>query len=119
MAIRRLLGRTGTEISREKISRLGNISTECENTSQTALPRRRLGGEDKVKVTGKGNVKVKCPTAPFFDERFPRNEGKNVAPSGSEGKTFSFSFLLILDEGGLREGRVKSAYSSLAATAAT
>jgi hypothetical protein len=39
--------------------------------------------------------------------------------SGSEQKTFSFSFLLILDEGGLREGRVKSAYSSLAATAAT
>jgi hypothetical protein len=32
-------------------------------------------------------------------------------------KTFSFSFLLILDEGGLREGWVKSAYSSLAATA--
>jgi hypothetical protein len=57
MAIRRLLGRTGTEISREKISRLGNISTECENTSQTA-PRRRLGGEDKVKVTGKAKVKV-------------------------------------------------------------
>jgi hypothetical protein len=31
-------------------------------------------------------------------------------------KSFSFSFLLILDEGGLREGWVKSAYSSLAAT---
>jgi hypothetical protein len=30
---------------------------------------------------------------------------------------FSFSFLLILDEGGLREGWVKSAYSSLATTA--
>jgi hypothetical protein len=71
MAIWRLLGRTGTEISREKISRLGNISTECKNTTQTA-PRRWLGGEDKVKVTGKANVKVKCqakvysPTAPFF-----------------------------------------------------
>jgi hypothetical protein len=35
----------------------------------------------------------------------------------SERKSFSFSFLLILDEGGLREGWVKSAYSSLAATA--
>jgi hypothetical protein len=82
------------------------------------MPRRRLGGDDKVKdkvkakvkVTGKANVKVKCqakvysPTAPFFDERFPRNEGKNVARSGSERKTFSFSFLLILDERGLREG---------------
>jgi hypothetical protein len=32
-------------------------------------------------------------------------------------KTFSFSFMLILDEGGLREGWVKFAYSSLAATA--
>jgi hypothetical protein len=32
-------------------------------------------------------------------------------------KTFSFSFLLILDEGGLREGWVKSAFSSLATTA--
>jgi hypothetical protein len=32
-------------------------------------------------------------------------------------KTFSFSFLLILDEGGLREGWVKFAYSSLAAAA--
>jgi hypothetical protein len=30
---------------------------------------------------------------------------------------FSFSFLLILGEGGLREGWVKSAYSSQAATA--
>jgi hypothetical protein len=37
--------------------------------------------------------------------------------SGSERKKFSFSILLILDEGGLREGWVKSAYSSLAATA--
>jgi hypothetical protein len=36
--------------------------------------------------------------------------------SGSERKKFSFSFLLILDEGELREGWVKSAYSSLAAT---
>jgi hypothetical protein len=71
MAIRRSLGRTGAEISREQISRLVNISTECKNTSQTA-PRRRLGGGDKVKVkvtgkakakvkvTGKANVKVKC-----------------------------------------------------------
>jgi hypothetical protein len=32
-------------------------------------------------------------------------------------KLFSFSLLLILDEGGLREGWVKSAYSLLAATA--
>jgi hypothetical protein len=31
-------------------------------------------------------------------------------------KKFRFSFLLILDEGGLREGWVKPAYSSLAAT---
>jgi hypothetical protein len=37
--------------------------------------------------------------------------------SGSERKKFSFSILLILDEGGLREGWVESAYSSLAATA--
>jgi hypothetical protein len=137
MAIRRLLGRTGTEISREKFCRLGNISTECKDTSQTAPPWRQLGGEDnvkltgkakakaKVKVTGKANVKVKVqakmysPTAPFFDERFPRNEGKNVARSGSEQKTFSFSSPLILDEGGLRDGRAKSAYSLLAAAAAT
>jgi hypothetical protein len=33
----------------------------------------------------------------------------------SERKRLVFSFLLILDEGGLREGWVKSAYSSLAA----
>jgi hypothetical protein len=65
MAIRRLLGRTGTEISREKISWLGNISTECKITSQTASPRRRLGGEDKVKVTGKAKAKVKIPSARF------------------------------------------------------
>jgi hypothetical protein len=58
MAIRRLLGRTGAEISQEKNSRLGNISTECENTSQTAPPRRQLAGEDKVKVMGKTKVKV-------------------------------------------------------------
>jgi hypothetical protein len=31
MAIRKLLGRTGTEISRENFSRLGNISTECDD----------------------------------------------------------------------------------------
>jgi hypothetical protein len=31
--------------------------------------------------------------------------------------SFSFSFLLILDEGGLREGWAKSAHSSLATTA--
>jgi hypothetical protein len=31
-------------------------------------------------------------------------------------KRFSSSFLLILDEGGLREGWVKPAYSSVAAT---
>jgi hypothetical protein len=59
MAIRRLLGRTGTKISREKFSPLGNISRECNNTSQAAPPRRWLGGEDKVKVTGKAKVKVK------------------------------------------------------------
>jgi hypothetical protein len=35
-----------------------NISTECENTSQTAPPRRQLAGEDKVKVMGKTKVKV-------------------------------------------------------------
>jgi hypothetical protein len=39
-----------------------------------------------------------------------------VIPSENEQETFSFGFLLILDEGGLREGRVKTAYSSLAAT---
>jgi hypothetical protein len=110
MAIRRSLGRTGTEISREKISRLGNISTECKNTSQTAPPRRWLVGEDKVKftgkakvkVTGKANVKVNCqakvysPTAPFFDERFTRNEGKNVARSGSERKRLVLAFCSFL-----------------------
>jgi hypothetical protein len=31
-------------------------------------------------------------------------------------ETFSFGILLILEEGGLREGWVKTAYSSLAAT---
>jgi hypothetical protein len=46
-------------------------------------------------------------------------KGENVARSGLERKTFSFSFLLILDEGGLREGWVKSAYFLLAATATT
>jgi hypothetical protein len=38
------------------------------------------------------------------------------ASCGVDRKTFSFCFLLILDEGGLREGWVKTAYSSLAAT---
>jgi hypothetical protein len=41
----------------------------------------------------------------------------HTRPPGSEQTKFSFSFLLILDEGGLREGWVKSAYSPLAATA--
>jgi hypothetical protein len=35
----------------------------------------------------------------------------------SELNCFSFGFLLILDEGGFRGGRVESAYSSLAGTA--
>jgi hypothetical protein len=45
----------------DKFSRLGNISTECKNcdTSQAARKGRQLGGEDKVKVTGKAKVKVK------------------------------------------------------------
>jgi hypothetical protein len=65
LAIRRSLRRTGTEISREKISWLGNISTECENcdTSQTARKGRQLGGEDKVKVTDKAKVKVQAKVA--------------------------------------------------------
>jgi hypothetical protein len=33
--------------------RLGHISTECKNTSQTAQPRRQLGGEDKVSKVNK------------------------------------------------------------------
>jgi hypothetical protein len=67
LAIRRSLRRTGTEISREKFSRLGNISTECENcdTSQTARKGRQLGGEDKVKVTGKAKVKAKVARSSF------------------------------------------------------
>jgi hypothetical protein len=43
--------------------------------------------------------------------------GKTAATIRSERNCFSFSFLLILDEGGFRGGRVDSAYSSLATTA--
>jgi hypothetical protein len=35
--------------------RHGHISTECENTSQTALQRRRLGGEDNVNEVNESN----------------------------------------------------------------
>jgi hypothetical protein len=38
MAIRRSLGRTGAEISWEKFSRIGNISTECNNIHPSIHP---------------------------------------------------------------------------------
>jgi hypothetical protein len=116
LAIRRSLRQTGTEISREKFSRLGKISTECENgdTSVTARKGRQMGGEDKVKVTGKVKgkvVRLSFPNRSLFllfpscMRGFRRTRGKNVA--------------LILCSRRFRRGQAKSAYSSQAATAAT
>jgi hypothetical protein len=63
------------------------------DTFQTARKGRQLGGEDKVTVTGKAKVKAKVvrnvripqplplSSFPKLDERFLRNEGKNVARS--------------------------------------
>jgi hypothetical protein len=43
-----------------------------------------------------------------------KNGGRQATRCRASLNVFIFSFLLILDEGGLREGWVKSAYSSLA-----
>jgi hypothetical protein len=61
------------------------------------------GGESAAIVRQKGGTAVK-------------NGGESAAYSLRPPFCFSFSFLLILDEGGFRGGRVKSAYSLLATT---
>jgi hypothetical protein len=77
---------------------------------QQRVHGRKNGGKSAAIVQQKGGTAVKR-----------RNGGESAAnfcgPPWSEGKSFSFSFLLILDEGGFRGGRAESAYSSLAATA--
>jgi hypothetical protein len=76
---------------------------------KTAARPWRSGGKSAAIVRQKGGTAVK------------KNGGELAAnfcgPPWSERKCFSFSFLLILDEGGFRGGRAKSVYFLLAATA--